>query len=102
MLTHALAGVAELADALDLGSSAERRRGSSPLSRTNLMAQFQKSSSINRFGRKAILPTAVSAMPTRPRSGAPDGANDDVEQWNRFAAASGEGAIALLTTRVIL
>ena len=29
---HSPAGVAELADALDLGSSAERRRGSSPLS----------------------------------------------------------------------
>ena len=37
MLWHAQAGVAELADALDLGSSVERRRGSSPLSRTELL-----------------------------------------------------------------
>lgn len=37
MLWHAQAGVAELADALDLGSSVERRRGSSPLSRTKLL-----------------------------------------------------------------
>ena len=33
----AVAGVAELADALDLGSSAARRGGSSPSARTRLM-----------------------------------------------------------------
>ena len=33
---HLYAGVAELADALDLGSSVIRRGGSSPLSRTSI------------------------------------------------------------------
>ena len=34
------AGMAELADAQDLGSCAERRVGSSPTTRTNLEATF--------------------------------------------------------------
>jgi hypothetical protein len=36
MAHHFYAGVAELADALDLGSSAARRGGSSPSTRTKL------------------------------------------------------------------
>jgi hypothetical protein len=35
MAHHLFAGVAELADALDLGSSVLRRGGSSPFTRTN-------------------------------------------------------------------
>ncbi len=35
MAHHSFAGVAELADALDLGSSVLRRGGSSPFTRTN-------------------------------------------------------------------
>ena len=35
------AGVAELADAPDLGSGALRRGGSSPFSRTNFIAPFE-------------------------------------------------------------
>jgi hypothetical protein len=34
--TYYIAGVAELADALDLGSSAARRGGSTPFTRTNV------------------------------------------------------------------
>ena len=36
MAHHSFAGVAELADALDLGSSASRRGGSTPFTRTIL------------------------------------------------------------------
>ena len=48
----ATARVAELADALDLGSSAERRAGSTPASRTQLlskspMGRIIRSSSLN-------------------------------------------------------
>ena len=40
IMIKSLAGVAELADALDLGSSAARRGGSSPLSCTNTKNQW--------------------------------------------------------------
>ena len=40
-----IAGVAELADALDLGSSAARRGGSTPFTRTNNKHQFKRGSS---------------------------------------------------------
>ena len=41
MAHHLFAGVAELADAPDLGSGALRRGGSSPFSRTNFIAPFE-------------------------------------------------------------
>ncbi len=53
MLGGLHAGVAELADALDLGSSAERRRGSSPLSRTKIWVSTQETNPISR-GRRCV------------------------------------------------
>ena len=43
MAHHSFAGVAELADALDLGSSASRRGGSTPFTRT--ISNIRESSS---------------------------------------------------------
>ncbi len=44
-----LAGVAELVDALDLGSSAKRRGGSSPFVRTSYLAAMLENVSSRRF-----------------------------------------------------
>ena len=41
MAHHSFAGVAELADALDLGSSASRRGGSTPFTRTNQLHEHR-------------------------------------------------------------
>ena len=43
MAHHSFAGVAELADALDLGSSASRRGGSTPFTRTILVIRESSS-----------------------------------------------------------
>lgn len=64
------AGVAELADALDLGSSAARRRGSSPLSRSwigKVMADRYESSQPLRYMNRSSPNVVANIRPTANR-----------------------------------
>ena len=56
------AGVAELADALDLGSSAFRRAGSIPVTRTNLINQAHVEWSRELFDYVALARGALSSF----------------------------------------
>ncbi len=96
MAHHLFAGVAELADALDLGSSVLRRGGSSPFTRTNSnndsRNDSQNDSRLWRNGRRASFEGLVGETPWRFESSQPHQSyNAPVAQLDRASDYGSEG-----------